>query len=212
LLGHPEQSRVGDVVLAIGNPFGVGQTVTMGIISAVGRNNLHINHFENFIQTDAAINFGNSGGALVDTSGNLLGINSAIYSQTGGSVGIGFAIPVTTAKAVLDEIILHGQVVRGWIGIESQDITPELADSFGLNRKSGAIIAGVVRGGPADKAGMKPGDILAVVDGKQVASTNDMLNLIAQLVPGGKTRMTVIRKNQESTVDVLIGKRPKITD
>ena len=212
LLGHPEQARVGDVVLAIGNPFGVGQTVTMGIISAVGRNNLHINHFENFIQTDAAINFGNSGGALVDTSGNLLGINSAIYSQTGGSVGIGFAIPVTTAKAVLDEIILHGQVVRGWIGIESQDITPELADSFGLNRKSGAIIAGVVRGGPADKAGMKPGDILAVVDGKQVASTNDMLNLIAQLVPGGKTRMTVIRKNRESTVDVMIGKRPKITD
>ena len=212
LLGHPEQARVGDVVLAIGNPFGVGQTVTMGIISAVGRNNLHINHFENFIQTDAAINFGNSGGALVDTSGNLLGINSAIYSQTGGSVGIGFAIPVTTAKAVLDEIILHGQVVRGWIGIESQDITPELADSFGLNRKSGAIIAGVVRGGPADKAGMKPGDILATVDGKNVASTNDMLNLIAQLVPGGKTRMTVIRKNRASTLDVMIGKRPKITD
>lgn len=212
LLGHPEQSRVGDVVLAIGNPFGVGQTVTMGIISATGRNNLHINHFENFIQTDAAINFGNSGGALVDTSGNLLGINSAIYSQTGGSVGIGFAIPVTTAKAVLDEIVLHGQVVRGWIGIESQDITPELADSFGLTRKTGAIIAGVVRGGPADKAGMKPGDILAVVDGKQVASTTDMLNLIAQLAPGGKTQMTVIRKNRESTLDVLIGKRPKITD
>jgi serine protease DegQ len=212
LLGHPEQSRVGDVVLAIGNPFGVGQTVTMGIISAVGRNNLHINHFENFIQTDAAINFGNSGGALVDTNGNLLGINSAIYSQTGGSVGIGFAIPVTTAKAVLDEIILHGQVVRGWIGIESQDITPELADSFGLQRKSGAIIAGVVRGGPADKAGMRPGDILAVVDGKKVGSTNDMLNLIAQLAPGGKTRMTVIRKNRESTLDVVIGKRPKIAD
>lgn len=212
LLGHPEQSRVGDVVLAIGNPFGVGQTVTMGIISALGRNNLHINHFENFIQTDAAINFGNSGGALVDTSGNLLGINSAIYSQTGGSVGIGFAIPVTTAKAVLDEIVAHGQVVRGWIGIESQDITPELADSFGLSRKSGAIIAGVVRGGPADKAGMRPGDILANVDGKKVGSTTDMLNLIAQLAPGGKTRMTVIRKNQESTIDVMVGKRPKIAD
>ena len=212
LLGHPEQARVGDVVLAIGNPFGVGQTVTMGIISAVGRNNLHINHFENFIQTDAAINFGNSGGALVDTSGNLLGINSAIYSQTGGSVGIGFAIPVTTAKMVLDEIVAHGQVVRGWIGIESQDITPELADSFGLNRKSGAIIAGVVRGGPADRAGMLPGDILADVDGKKVASTSEMLNLIAQLAPGGKTRMTVIRKNSESTLDVTVGKRPKIVD
>jgi serine protease DegQ len=212
LLGHPEKARVGDVVLAIGNPFGVGQTVTMGIISAVGRNNLHINHFENFIQTDAAINFGNSGGALVDTSGNLLGINSAIYSQTGGSVGIGFAIPVTTAKAVLDEIVAHGQVVRGWIGIESQDITPELADSFGLQRKTGAIIAGVVRGGPADKAGMKPGDILADVGGKDVASTTDMLNLIAQLRPGGKTRMTVIRKNRPSTLDVTVGKRPRIED
>jgi serine protease DegQ len=212
LLGHPEQAKVGDVVLAIGNPFGVGQTVTMGIISAVGRNNLHINHFENFIQTDAAINFGNSGGALVDTSGNLLGINSAIYSQTGGSVGIGFAIPVTTAKNVLDEIVAHGQVVRGWIGIESQDITPELANSFGLNRKTGAIIAGVVRGGPADKAGMRPGDILANVDGKQVASTTDMLNLIAQLAPGGKTRMTVIRKNREATVEVTVGKRPKIAN
>jgi len=212
LLGHPEQAKVGDVVLAIGNPFGVGQTVTMGIISAVGRNNLHINHFENFIQTDAAINFGNSGGALVDTSGNLLGINSAIYSQTGGSVGIGFAIPVTTAKAVLDEIVAHGQVVRGWIGIESQDITPELADSFGLNRKTGAMIAGVVRGGPADRAGMRPGDILASVDGKPVASTTDMLNLIAKLTPGGKTRMTVIRKNREAAVDVTVGKRPKIAN
>jgi serine protease DegQ len=212
LLGHPEKARVGDVVLAIGNPFGVGQTVTMGIISAVGRNNLHINHFENFIQTDAAINFGNSGGALVDTSGNLLGINSAIYSQTGGSVGIGFAIPVTTAKAVLDEIVAHGQVVRGWIGIESQDITPELADSFGLQRKTGAIIAGVVRGGPADKAGMKPGDILASVGGKDVASTTEMLNLIAQLVPGGKTQMIVIRKNRSSTLDVTVGKRPRLAD
>jgi serine protease DegQ len=204
LLGHPEQSKVGDVVLAIGNPFGVGQTVTMGIISAVGRNNLHINHFENFIQTDAAINFGNSGGALVDTSGNLLGINSAIYSQTGGSVGIGFAIPVTTAKTVLDEIVAHGQVVRGWIGVESQDITPELADSFGLSRKSGAIIAGVVRGSPAERAGMKPGDILSNVDGKEVASTTDMLNLIAQLAPGGKDRT--------STLDVKVGKRPRFAD
>jgi serine protease DegQ len=212
LLGHPEQAKVGDVVLAIGNPFGVGQTVTMGIISAVGRNNLHINHFENFIQTDAAINFGNSGGALVDTSGNLLGINSAIYSQTGGSVGIGFAIPVTTAKTVLDEIVAHGQVVRGWIGIESQDITPELADSFGLSRKSGAIIAGVVRGSPAERAGMKPGDILSNVDGKEVASTTEMLNLIAQLAPGGTTRMTVIRKDRTSTLDVKVGKRPRFAN
>lgn len=209
VMGRADDARVGDVVLAIGNPFGVGQTVTMGIISALGRNNLHINHFENFIQTDAAINFGNSGGALVDTNGNLLGINSAIYSQTGGSVGIGFAIPVTTAKTVLEAIIKHGQVVRGWIGIESQDITPELADSFGLGRKSGAIIAGVVRGGPADKAGIRPGDILLDVQGKPVANTNDMLNLIAQLEPGGKAKMTVVRNNRQATLDVTVGKRPR---
>jgi serine protease DegQ len=210
VLGRPDEARVGDVVLAIGNPFGVGQTVTMGIISAVGRNNLHINPFENFIQTDAAINFGNSGGALVDTHGNLLGINSAIYSQTGGSVGIGFAIPVSTAKSVLEAIIQHGQVVRGWIGIETQDITPELADSFGLARERGAIIAGVVRGGPADRAGMRPGDILLDVAGKKVTDTNGMLNLIAQLTPGAKARMTVMRKNRATTLDVAVGTRPRV--
>jgi serine protease DegQ len=209
VLGHADEARVGDVVLAIGNPFRVGQTVTMGIVSAVGRNNLHINQFENFIQTDAAINFGNSGGALVDTSGNLIGINAAIYSQTGGSVGIGFAIPVSTAKSVMEAIIKTGQVVRGWIGIESQDITPELADSFGLARTSGAIIAGVVRNGPAERAGIRPGDILLAVQGKSVANTNDMLTLIAQLPPGEKARMTVMRKNRQSTVDVTVGKRPR---
>ncbi|HEU4375938.1 MAG TPA: Do family serine endopeptidase [Telluria sp.] len=212
VLGHAELARVGDVVLAIGNPFGVGQTVTMGIISAVGRNNLHINQFENFIQTDAAINFGNSGGALIDTSGNLIGINSAIYSQTGGSVGIGFAIPVTTAKSVMEEIIKTGQVVRGWIGIESQDITPELADSFGLARQSGAIIAGVVRGGPADRAGIRPGDILLTVQGKPVGDTNQMLGLIAQLVPGKTAQMTVMRKNRQATLDVKVGKRPRAVE
>ena len=208
ILGNVEGAKVGDVVLAIGNPFGVGQTVTMGIISALGRNNLHINHFENFIQTDAAINFGNSGGALIDTNGNLLGINSAIYSQSGGSVGIGFAIPVSTAKTVMESIIKSGHVVRGWIGVESQEITPELAHSFGLQRDSGAIIAGVVRNGPADKAGMKPGDILVSVDGKPVRDTNEMLNLIAQLEPGGKATMRVLRKNRESDVAITVGKRP----
>lgn len=208
ILGNVDGAKVGDVVLAIGNPFGVGQTVTMGIISALGRNNLHINHFENFIQTDAAINFGNSGGALIDTNGNLLGINSAIYSQTGGSVGIGFAIPVSTAKTVMESIIRSGHVVRGWIGVESQEITPELAESFGLQRESGAIIAGVVRNGPADKAGMKPGDILLSVDGKPVRDTNEMLNLIAQLQPGGKATMRVLRKNRESDLAITVGKRP----
>jgi serine protease DegQ len=209
VLGEPDKARVGDVVLAIGNPFGVGQTVTMGIISALGRNNLHINHFENFIQTDAAINFGNSGGALVDSRGNLLGINSAIYSQTGGSVGIGFAIPVSTAKTVLDSIIKHGQVVRGWIGIESQDITPELAGNFALGRERGAIIAGVVRGGPADRAGMRPGDILLAVKGRKVSNTNDMMNLIAELPPGEKAPMTVMRKNRETILAVTVGRRPR---
>jgi serine protease DegQ len=209
VLGRADEARVGDVVLAIGNPFGVGQTVTMGIISALGRNNLHINHFENFIQTDAAINFGNSGGALVDSRGNLLGINSAIYSQTGGSVGIGFAIPVSTAKMVLDSIVKHGQVVRGWIGIESQDITPELAGNFGLGRERGAIIAGVVRGGPADRAGMRPGDILLAVNGRKVGNTGDMMNLIAELPPGEKAPMTVMRKNRETILAVTVGRRPR---
>jgi len=208
-LGDPERARVGDVVLAIGNPFGVGQTVTFGIISALGRNNLHINHFENFIQTDAAINFGNSGGALVDTNGHLLGINAAIYSQTGGSVGIGFAIPVSTAKMVLESIVEHGQVVRGWIGIESQDITPELADSFGLAKRSGAIIAGVVRGSPAERAGILPGDILLAVAGEPVADTSTMLNLIARLEPGAKAPMTILRKRREATLDVTVGRRPR---
>ncbi len=209
-LGHIDQARVGDVVLAIGNPFGVGQTVTMGIVSALGRNHLGINTFENFIQTDAAINPGNSGGALVDANGNLLGINTAIYSRSGGSLGIGFAIPVTTVKTVMDSIISTGQVIRGWIGVEPQDITPELAESFGLMKKSGTIIAGVLKGGPADKAGMRPGDILISVDGKPVTDTTDMLNLIAQLKPGSTAKMMVMRKNQEAALNVTVGTRPKI--
>jgi serine protease DegQ len=208
--GPLDQTKVGDVVLAIGNPFGVGQTVTMGIVSALGRNHLGINTFENFIQTDAAINPGNSGGALVDINGNLLGINTAIYSRSGGSLGIGFAIPVTTVKTVMDSIIKTGQVVRGWIGVEPQNITPELAESFNLTKKSGTIIAGILKGGPADKAGMKPGDILIAVEGKPLTDTTDMLNMIAQLTPGSKARMTVLRRNQEQSLDVTVGKRPKI--
>jgi len=209
-LGHAEQARVGDVVLAIGNPFGVGQTVTMGIVSALGRSHLGINTFESFIQTDAAINPGNSGGALIDTNGNLLGINTAIYSRSGGSLGIGFAIPSTTVETVMESIIKNGQVVRGYIGVEPQDITPELADSFGLTTKTGAIIAGVVKDGPADKAGIKPGDILVSVEGTPVNDTTEMLNLIAQLTPGKTAKMTVLRKSQQSTVEVMIGKRPHV--
>ena len=209
-LGKLESAKVGDVVLAIGNPFGVGQTVTMGIVSALGRNHLGINTFENFIQTDAAINPGNSGGALVDSNGHLLGINTAIYSRSGGSMGIGFAIPVSTVKTVMESIIKNGQVVRGWIGVEPQDITPELAESFGLAKSSGTIIAGVLKGGPAEKAGVKPGDILLSVADKPVSDTVSMLNVVAQLTPGDKVPLTVLRKAQETRLNVVVGKRPRM--
>jgi serine protease DegQ len=208
-LGRLDNAKVGDVVLAIGNPFGVGQTVTMGIISALARNHLGINTFENFIQTDAAINPGNSGGALVDTNGHLLGINNVIYTRSGGSLGIGFAIPVTTVKTVMDAIIRHGQVVRGWIGVEPQDITPELAESFGLQKSTGTIIAGVLKGGPADKAGMKPGDILLSVADKPVSDTVSMMDLVAQLTPGEKVRVTVLRKSSEAAIEITVGRRPR---
>lgn len=208
-LGNIDQARVGDVVLAIGNPFGVGQTVTMGIVSALGRNQLGINTFENFIQTDAAINPGNSGGALVDANGNLLGINTAIYSRSGGSLGIGFAIPVTTVKTVMESIIKSGQVIRGWIGVEPQEITPELAESFGLSQRTGTIIAGVLKGGPADRAGMRPGDILTAIDGKPVRNTTEMLNSIAQLKPGDKASLTVLRRNEQTVLNVAVGTRPR---
>lgn len=208
-LGNSDQAQVGDVVLAIGNPYGVGQTVTMGIVSAVGRTNLGDNGFQSFIQTDAAVNPGNSGGALIDVHGNLLGINTAIYSQNGGSVGIGFAIPIASARQVMESIISQGQVVRGWIGVELQEITPELADSLGLKMASGAIIAGVVRDGPAFRAGIKPIDILVDVEGKAVHSTNDMLNLVSQLKPGSNAKIKILRNNTEMVLHVVIGKRPQ---
>lgn len=207
-LGRADQARVGDVVLAIGNPFGVGQTVTMGIISALGRNHLGINTFENFIQTDAPINPGNSGGALVDVNGNLLGINTAIYSRSGGSLGIGFAIPVSTARTVLESIITTGSVTRGWIGVEPQDVTPEIAESFGLQQKSGAIVAGVLQGGPADKAGIRPGDILVSVNGEDIGDTTKLLNVVAQIKPGATAKVHVVRKGKELNLNVVIGKRP----
>lgn len=207
-LGRADQARVGDVVLAIGNPFGVGQTVTMGIISALGRNHLGINTFENFIQTDAPINPGNSGGALVDVNGNLLGINTAIYSRSGGSLGIGFAIPVSTARTVLESIITTGSVTRGWIGVEPQDVTPEIAESFGLQQKSGAIVAGVLQGGPADKAGIRPGDILVSVNGEDIGDTTKLLNVVAQIKPGATAKVHVVRKGKELNLNFVIGKRP----
>jgi serine protease DegQ len=207
--GRAEQVQVGDAVLAIGNPFGVGQTVTMGIVSALGRSHLGINTFENFIQTDAAINPGNSGGALVDASGNLIGINSAIYSRSGGSLGIGFAIPVSLAKQVMEQIIQRGSVVRGWIGVEVQEMTPELADSFRLPQAAGVIIAGVLRGGPADKAGVKPGDVLLAIDGQSVADSSGMLNTIAAIQPGQVAVLKLVRNQAELQLRVNVAKRPR---
>ena len=207
--GSSDTLRVGDVVLAIGNPFGVGQTVTSGIVSALGRSHLGINTFENFIQTDAAINPGNSGGALVDTNGHLVGINTAIYSQSGGSMGIGFAIPVSLAKNVMEQIVKTGGVTRGWVGVEVQEITPELAESFKLAGTQGALIAGVMRGSPADKAGIKPGDVLTLVAGKPVKDAQVMLDLIAALEPGTSARFDLKRDGRVVGVDVTIGKRPK---
>ena len=207
--GSSEALRVGDVVLAIGNPFGVGQTVTSGIVSALGRTGLGINTFENFIQTDAAINPGNSGGALVDAGGNLVGINTAIFSRSGGSMGIGFAIPVSTAKMVLEQIVRTGAVTRGWIGVEVQEITPLIAESFRLGAGGGALVAGVLRGGPADKAGVKPGDVLVEIEGRPVADPSSMLNLIAALPPGAPARMKFKRQGKDVAASITIGRRPK---
>jgi serine protease DegQ len=206
-----EQLRVGDVVLAIGNPFGVGQTITLGIVSGLGRTHLGITTFENFIQTDAAINPGNSGGALVDASGSLVGINTAIYSrdQTGASIGIGYAIPANTARQVMDEIIQKGSVTRGWIGVGVQDITKEIADSFKLAAAGGVLITQVERGGPADKAGVKLGDVLLRVNDRAVADTTGMLNMISALQPGEQARLKLTRNQSESELSITIGRRPK---
>ena len=206
--GSSDALRVGDVVLAIGNPFGVGQTVTSGIVSALGRSHLGINTFENFIQTDAAINPGNSGGALVDSNGNLVGVNTAIYSQSGGSMGIGFAIPVSLARNVMEQIIRTGTVTRGWIGVELQEITPELAESFRLPGTEGALIAGVRKDTPAFRAGIRPGDVLLAVDGKRIKDAGAVLEVIAALPPGQEARLGLRRDGAQIELSVTIGKRP----
>jgi Do/DeqQ family serine protease len=206
--GRMENVGVGDMVLAIGNPFGVGQTVTMGIVSALGRTHLGINTFENFIQTDAAINPGNSGGALIDAEGTLIGINTAIYSRTGGSLGIGFAIPVSSARKIMEQIIQNGSVIRGWIGVEAQEITQDLVEPFGLQDTNGALIAGVVRGSPADQAGIKPGDVLVAVDQRDIRDPQAMLDVIAALKPGEAAVFRLRRAKNVSEVKVTIGQRP----
>lgn len=200
--------NVGDIVLAIGNPFGVGQTVTQGIVSALGRNHLGINTFENFIQTDASINPGNSGGALIDVAGNLVGVNSAIYSRNGGSMGIGFAIPAKLAKQVMEQIITQGSVTRGWIGIEAQDITAELAESFRLSQAQGSLIAGVLAGSPASRAGLKAGDILLKINDSKVVDSASMLNIISILPPNKSAILTISRAQKLINIPVVIGRRP----
>ena len=216
VLGNSDELQVGDPVLAIGNPFGVGQTVTGGIVSALGRNQLGINTFENFIQTDAAINPGNSGGALVDVNGNLLGINTAIYSRSGGSMGIGFAIPVSTAKQVLEGIVTEGQVTRGWIGVEPQELNAELVEAFKLKpeaaRAGGVIITGVLQNGPAALGGIRPGDVIMAVDGHPVRNVSQLLTAVAALKPGTPAPVKVLRG--EGPVDISVTpaqrQRPRI--
>jgi len=210
-LGHSDKLRVGDVVLAIGNPFGVGQTVTMGIVSATGRNKLGINTFENFIQTDAAINPGNSGGALIDAEGNLVGINTAIFSRSGGNQGIGFAIPTSLAQNVMEEIIKHGRPQRGWLGIEAQVITPQIARALELKDTKGVVVVGVVRGGPAHKAGLQPGDVLVSIDGKKINEAREALLNISSHKPGSVVKLGILREGKSMMLQATAIERPTRT-
>ncbi|HEX4944139.1 MAG TPA: trypsin-like peptidase domain-containing protein [Usitatibacteraceae bacterium] len=205
--GQSDQLRVGDVVLAIGDPFSVGQTVTMGIVSAVGREIGSANPFGSFIQTDAAINPGNSGGALVDTNGNLVGINSLIFSKSGGYQGIGFAIPVSLAKKIMEQIIETGTVTRGWFGVEVANITPELAESLGLSGTRGAIVGGIERGSPADRAGIRLGDVIVGVGDRAVTDLTATLNAIADIPPGKTVQVKLLRRSQEVALAVTVGRR-----
>ncbi|MCQ4240044.1 MAG: 2-alkenal reductase [Pseudomonadales bacterium 32-61-5] len=209
-LGHSDSIRVGDVTLAIGNPFGVGQTVTMGIISATGRNQLGLNTYEDFIQTDAAINRGNSGGALVDAAGHLIGINTAIISESGGSQGIGFAIPVKLAMEVMKAIVEHGQVIRGWLGVEVQSLTQELAESFGQAGRPGIVVAGVYRDGPAERAGLRPGDLILSIDGAQSSDGRSSMNQVARTRPGDRIKIDILRNGQPLTLTAEVGMRPPV--
>jgi serine protease DegQ len=207
--GNPEEVQVGVAVLAIGNPYGLGNTVTAGIVSALGRSRLGINRYEDFIQTDAAINPGNSGGALVDAAGNLIGINSTIYSQSGGSTGIGFAIPVSLARSVLEQIIATGEVTRGWFGVDPQDVDADIARVLALPRTEGVVIRGLQEGGPAERAGMRVRDVVIEIDGKPTGTTPALLARIAALPPGTTVKVAVWRDGKTLALDVVVGRRPK---
>jgi len=207
-LAKEKQNRVGDVVLAIGNPFGVGQTVTSGIISALGRDMLGINTFENFIQTDAAINPGNSGGALINPYGELIGINTAIFSKSGGSQGIGFAIPVSLAKDVMQQIIEHGHVIRGWLGVAIQGIDQKLAESLGLRSTQGVIITNIIVNGPADKARLTRGDVITKINGVVIKNVRHALNTISLAKPGEKLTIEGIRRGKVFDATAIAFQRP----
>jgi len=209
-LGDSAPMQVGDVVMAIGNPFGVGQTVTLGIVSATGRNQLGITDFENFIQTDAAINPGNSGGALINAAGEVVGINTAIFSESGGSHGIGFAIPIQLAREVMRQLIEHGHVIRGWLGITGQDLTPVLAESLGIESHQGVLVSGVLGDGPADKAGLKPGDLITGVDRQPISGSPKMLEMIAAKPPGSPLTVTLLRDGETLERIAIVGERPSI--
>lgn len=207
-LAKDNQIRVGDVVLAIGNPFGVGQTVTSGIISATGRDMLGINTFENFIQTDAAINPGNSGGALINPYGELIGINTAIFSRSGGSQGIGFAIPVSLAKNVMQQIIEHGHVIRGWLGVAIQSIDPQLGESLGLSSINGVIITNIIVNGPADKAKLTRGDVITKINGVEIKNVRHALNTISLSKPGDKLTIEGVRQGKVFDATAVAFQRP----
>jgi len=206
-LGDSEGVRVGDVVLAVGNPLGLGQTVTMGIVSAKGRATGGADSFEDFIQTDAPINQGNSGGALVSTRGELIGINSQILTPSGGNIGIGFAIPANMAKSVMTQLIEHGKVQRSMIGVTIQPVTSDIANSLGLSQVRGALVNSVQAGGPAEKAGVRRGDVITSVNGTVIKDTNDLRNDVAQMAPGSTAKLTVIRDGKEQTLNVTLTER-----
>ena len=213
LLGDSSRQRVGDVVLAIGNPFGVGKTVTQGIISAMDRQQLGLAIYEDFIQTDAAINQGNSGGALVNTSGEVIGINTAIISRSGGSHGIGFAIPINLARQVMEQIIEHGRVIRGWIGAGGTELTPALARNKGLPEAlTGVYITDVLTDGPADRAGVEPGDLILSVDGKPASSAFEVMTRIAATPPGTVLRLILLRDGKRIPVQIKVIERPRQAD
>ncbi|MGB0732738.1 MAG: S1C family serine protease [Pontibacterium sp.] len=208
-MSNTDNVRVGDVVLAIGNPFGVGQTVTIGIVSATDRNQLGLNTYENFIQTDAAVNPGNSGGALINANGQLVGINTVIFSKSGGYQGIGFAIPANLTRFVMEDLVTHGRVIRGWLGLEVQELTPALAESFGLNDTRGLIVAGIYKQSPADIAGVEPGDVIVALDGLPIFDRRTSMDQVAKLKPGDVLNIEVLRNGNTKTFAISVIERPR---